>query len=68
MKCLQCDAQAHAVCKFCGRAVCRNHVQEKPYATGYSTATGFWTRRKNAVRVPDAVWCGSCHPEHHATA
>ena len=68
MKCITCEAEAYAVCKFCGRAVCRDHMQEKRYASGFTRFLGFVFRpkEKDGVVVPDAVWCGRCHPEYYS--
>ncbi len=68
MKCIKCQKDAQAVCKFCGRAVCSEHIHEQRYPTGFATRLAFWTAQKNGVVVPDAVWCGSCHPEFFGTA
>ena len=67
MKCITCGADAVAVCKFCGRAVCKEHIQTDTFTSGYSAKAAFWSMAHNAVRVEDAVWCGICHPEHRTT-
>ncbi|MHB1034824.1 MAG: hypothetical protein ACYC35_11145 [Pirellulales bacterium] len=67
MKCIHCDNEARAVCQFCGRAVCQDHLREQTFFSGYSTKMGWWTANKSAVRIDDAVWCGRCHPEHLST-
>ena len=58
MKCNECGDEATAICKFCGRAVCRGHTQEMPYPTGYPRDS--FGKRDNAVRIKNAVWCGTC--------
>ena len=68
MKCISCDGDARAVCKFCGRAVCTEHIQKKRFVSGFSAKMGFWDFRENAVKVDDAVWCGECHPEYQSTS
>lgn len=68
MKCVRCGAEAVAVCKFCGRAVCEDHIQSGLFVSGYSAKGGFWNMQDNAVRVADAVSCGICHPEHRSTS
>jgi hypothetical protein len=68
MKCTKCDEDARAICKFCGRAVCKTHIQTALFTSGYSAKTGSWSFAENAVRVPDAVWCAECHPEHKGTS
>ena len=67
MKCIHCGADAVAVCQFCGRAVCGEHLATKLFATGYTGKGGFWNVDDNAVRVEDAVHCGICHPEYRTT-
>jgi hypothetical protein len=66
MKCIKCEEEARAVCKFCGRAVCKQHIRERRFATGSTTKTAMSTGRE-VLSVDDAVWCGECHPETHAT-
>ncbi len=60
MNCWHCERPAHATCRFCGRAVCREHTQTLPYiAELYRSETGV----QKALVVTDAVYCGVCHPK-----
>jgi hypothetical protein len=60
MECWHCERPSHANCKFCGRAVCKTHTQEKPYIIHtYRTAAGVY----KAIVVAGAVWCGVCNPQ-----
>jgi hypothetical protein len=68
MKCVKCGEEGAAVCKFCGRVVCAEHIQESLFVTGYSAKSGWWSMTENAVRVADAVSCGVCHPEYRGTS
>ena len=68
MNCIQCNEAANAICQFCGRAVCKAHLKEKSFVSGFSSEMSFWSAADNAVRVPDAVWCGECHPEYESTS
>ena len=58
MKCIECGADATAICKFCGRAVCTEHTQEAAYPSGFPRRP--FTRPMNSVVVEDAAWCGTC--------
>ena len=59
MECWHCERPAHASCKFCGRAVCKTHAQEKPYVLhSYRTAAGEYK-----ALVVKAIHCGKCNPE-----
>jgi hypothetical protein len=51
-----------AVCQFCGRAGCAEHIQKRRFVTGFTSAGGLRSFKDNAVSVEDAVWCGMCHP------
>lgn len=60
MNCWHCDRPAHAVCRFCGRGLCREHVKGMPYILEvYRGPTG----PAKALVVADAVWCGVCRPK-----
>lgn len=60
MECWHCERPAHAICRFCGRAVCRAHVQELPFVLEiYRGRAG----HPRALVVADAIWCGVCKPE-----
>ncbi len=60
MNCIHCDRPAHAVCLFCGRAVCKEHMQSMPHLEAlYQNEKGVQT----ALVVADAVYCGLCHPK-----
>lgn len=67
MKCIKCENEAQAVCQFCGRAVCADHIEERRFVSGYSTKAGVWNFMDTAVKVEDAVSCGVCHPEYFST-
>ena len=59
MECWHCERPAHAVCQFCGRAVCKTHTQDKPYIIHtYRTIQG----KYKAFVVGNTVWCGVCDP------
>ena len=60
MNCWHCDRPAHAMCRFCGRAVCREHVQSLPCIVAlFRNDEG----EQQALVVGDAVWCGVCQPK-----
>ena len=60
MQCIRCKKPAQAVCRFCGRAVCEEHIQNMNYIiTVYS---GHSQIPKSLV-VADAVFCGICKPQ-----
>ena len=61
MKCIKCNNDAVAVCKFCGRAVCKTHLQTMNYIVSVYPSTS-----KNVLKalvVADAVYCGICKPQ-----
>ena len=68
MKCISCDKEAQAICKFCGRAVCADHISEQRYPSGFANKAGWWSPQPNGVAIRDAVWCGFCHPEFSGTS
>jgi hypothetical protein len=60
MECWHCERPAHAVCRFCGRAVCKAHAQEMPYVVDtYRTSAGEY----KAIVVDGTVYCGVCKPQ-----
>jgi hypothetical protein len=69
MKCINCEKEARAICKFCGRAVCEDHISAKTYVSGYTEGVVLraFASNQDGVSVDDAVWCGKCHPEFHRT-
>ena len=68
MKCVTCDKDAQAICKFCGRAVCADHIKESQYPSGFATKLAFWSSARNGVVVANAVWCGKCKVDYFGTA
>jgi hypothetical protein len=59
MNCIHCDRTAHATCRFCGRAVCKDHLKNSPFIVGlYTGEAGV----HKAIVVSDAVYCGLCKP------
>jgi hypothetical protein len=59
MNCWNCDRPAHGVCKFCGRAVCKDHVRTLPAILGMFRADD---GSLQALVEPEAVHCGTCQP------
>lgn len=59
MHCWHCERPAHGNCKFCGRAICREHVSTLPHIVDiYASKDG----APKAVVVADALFCGVCKP------
>jgi hypothetical protein len=58
MDCWHCRRTAVGVCRFCGRAVCEDHVMTQPYILQLFKTTEV-TR---SLVVEDAVYCGACNP------
>jgi hypothetical protein len=47
-----------ATCRFCGRAICEDHVQVHPYILELFRSQDV----TKALVVEDAVFCGACTP------
>ena len=59
MNCWHCDRPAHGVCRFCGRALCREHIQYHPFILQiYRNDEGVY----RALVVAEALYCGVCKP------
>jgi hypothetical protein len=59
MNCWHCERPAHGTCRFCGRALCKEHVQTLPHVEAiYRGQDGVF----RALVVADALWCGVCKP------
>jgi len=70
MKCFFCEDDSRAVCKFCGRSVCKEHVQQSPFYTGYGRKVrdNLWpSGSETGITVTDAVWCGHCSVKYNRT-
>jgi len=60
MNCWHCERPAHGTCRFCGRAVCKEHAQTLPHIEAiYQSEEG----THKALVVADALWCGVCQPK-----
>lgn len=60
MNCWHCERPAHGVCRFCGRAVCREHAKTMPHieAIFHNEET-----LQKALVVAEALYCGVCRPQ-----
>ncbi len=70
MKCIFCDEEARAICKFCGCAICSIHRKTKVFLSGFGKKTRsaiFDSGSNSGVRVNDASWCGKCDVEYEKT-
>jgi hypothetical protein len=61
MDCFQCRRTAVGACRFCGRGICENHVQTKPFILALHDIGG----KTQALVVDDALYCNACHPRPH---
>ena len=60
MKCYSCEQTARGICRFCGRALCEDHMQNrKPYILTIYVGKDHTPK---AVVVEDALYCGECKP------
>jgi hypothetical protein len=60
MNCWHCDRPAHGTCRFCGRALCKEHAKSMPYILEiYRQTNG----PHKALVVADALYCGVCKPK-----
>lgn len=59
MNCIHCDRSAHATCRFCGRAVCKDHIETAPIILSIYRGEDDVNK---AIVVADAVFCGLCNP------
>jgi hypothetical protein len=60
MKCTHCGNESEAICRWCGRSVCGDHIKTMTYII--SVYVGGKKVPKSLV-VADAVWCGTCKPQ-----
>jgi len=61
MECWHCNRPAHGTCRFCGRAICRDHVQKMPFILEvFKDKQG----SNKAVIVDDTLYCGVCKPKN----
>jgi hypothetical protein len=70
MKCWNCENDARAACRFCGRFVCREHAQTGLFSSGYGQKikNNLWPSGSNTgLQVRDAIWCGQCRIEYQRT-
>lgn len=58
MDCWHCRRTAVGTCRFCGRAVCEDHVTTRPYILELFRNEEV----TKALVVEDALACGVCHP------
>jgi hypothetical protein len=65
MNCIQCDRSAHATCRFCGRAVCKDHIKTSPFILSVYRGEN---NINKAIVVANAVYCGICDPREQPVA
>lgn len=60
MECIHCGQPAQGTCRFCGRALCKEHFHAMPFIL--TIYVGKESVPK-AVVVADALYCGQCKPQ-----
>ncbi len=60
MNCWHCDRPAHGVCRFCGRAVCKDHAQNMPHIVALYRDD---KSEYKALVTANVLWCGLCQPK-----
>jgi len=59
MNCWHCERPANGTCRFCGRALCKQHAESLPHIEAiYKDEQG----TLKALVVADALYCGICQP------
>lgn len=58
MDCWHCRRSAVGTCRFCGRGVCEDHAETKPYLLELFRGR----EHAQALVVEDALFCGACRP------
>jgi hypothetical protein len=61
MICHKCGEPSMGICKFCGRAVCRDH-----HTTAQPAMLAMYLGKNEtpkAVVVTNVLWCGECRPQ-----
>ncbi len=67
LKCFRCGIDAVAICRYCGRAVCKDHVKEGPVIRHGVYCEGAIGAKKEWLEISGGVWCGICHIEPHGS-
>ena len=62
MQCFICDKPAHGICRFCGRALCKEHASKKNMPFIFTIFVGE-KKVPKAVVVADTLYCGLCKPQ-----
>ena len=57
MDCWHCRRTAVGTCRFCGRGICEDHVETKPFVLDL-----FGREPVRGLVVEDALYCGACTP------
>ncbi|HSJ50982.1 MAG TPA: hypothetical protein VLA90_06820 [Actinomycetota bacterium] len=58
MDCWHCRRTAVGTCRFCGRGICEDHLETKPYILELFRGA----EATRALVVEDALFCGACTP------
>lgn len=57
MLCWKCEHPANGICRFCGRAICKDHAQPMPYILTVYVGKN---KTPKAIVVSGALYCGMC--------
>lgn len=60
MECFICGQPAQGSCRFCGRALCKDHFRSLPFIVTMYVGKG---NTPKAIVVGDALFCGQCNPQ-----
>ena len=59
MNCWHCERPAAGTCRFCGRGLCKDHVQTQPFiCAAYTDSEG----KQKVIAVNNVLFCGVCEP------
>jgi hypothetical protein len=59
MQCWVCGLPAQGICRFCGRAICKEHARTLPFVlTAYGRHDEIM-----GLAVDDTLHCGVCRPQ-----
>jgi hypothetical protein len=59
MQCWVCGLAAQGVCRFCGRAICKDDAKTLPFVLEVYPSRG----QLVGLALEDALYCGICQPK-----
>ncbi|MDC0255779.1 hypothetical protein OAK75_12835 [Bacteriovoracales bacterium] len=62
MNCIECDRPANGNCRFCGRALCKDHFNSANFIVSVAQSSEDQAKKTEVLVTKNVLKCNHCEP------